>query len=169
MQTKTLIYLKANSWRGFMKGVYHSVYTFFRYGPDDLISSFTRPPILSSSTPPRLRCTSVVLHWCDPHAYMRTVISLPFVLCLQWIPLCLLPLNHDVFLLGFFFIACVCPCVCEGDRLKEKIKQSESNSRWMAVPLYRPPCEASFLHNILVRIRLSPLYVFYDVLFVDVM
>lgn len=123
-----------------MKGFYHSVSTFFnglRFDEPEiqppwfhfLIYSSARSqlsewaqqkgeahPSTSPPSPPRLGCISVLLHWCDPHAYMRTVIWLPFVLCLHWIPLCLLPLNHD----GFFLCVFACTCVWRRNETERK-------------------------------------------------
>lgn len=90
--------------------------------------------------PTCLGCISVLLHRSDPHAYMRTVILLPFVLCLQWIPLCLLPLNNDW---GFFL--CLCARVCEGERLKENSKRAKATrGGWLCVFTNPPPVKLLF-------------------------
>lgn len=167
-----------------MKGFYHSVYTFFNglqldepeIQPrwfDFLIYSSARSQLpgwaqqktkltlpLPHSSPPlsAVFFCFIALMWSSClHAYcylaalcaMSTVDTIMFIATKSW--------------WGFF---CMCVCTCVWRRQTERVNRAKATR---AVGLYRPPCEASFLHHILVCIHLSPLYVSYYVLFVDVM
>lgn len=107
--------------------------TSLRYDPDELISSFTRPPILSFQDEHSKRRSSRFLSptltfpsgvyfcfiapmWSSClHAYCYLA-----ALCAVY-TVCLLPLNHD----GFFWCICVHVCVKETDCKRNQTERKQ--------------------------------------------
>lgn len=124
-----------------------------RYNSDDLISSFTRAPVLSFLAEHSKRRSSPFL-FPSPHPAPSAVffcfIALMRSSCLHancyLVALCAMSTVDTIMFIAaksWWVFVCVCTCVWRRQTERE-IKQGESNSSWMAVCLYRPPLWSLF-------------------------